>query len=172
MSRLILHVPFCHLYTSTKGYISKYEQNHIFFSWRFTEQSCPSTSPAGNPSPTLWWAGTQIKFDIGANSLTAFLTDLPVRSSNMRTPRDQQSAPKSWPLFIMTSGATYSGVPQKVQVFFPRPIFLAKPKSAWKKRTVFQGGKTTTKHITITEIPLKCKIPHMPYQFNITLCIK
>lgn len=29
----------------------------------------------------------------------------------------------------MISGATYSGVPQKVQVFFPNPIFLAKPKS-------------------------------------------
>lgn len=86
-----------------------------------------------------------VQFDIGANSLTAFLTDLPVRSSNMRTPRDQQSAPKSWPLFIMTSGATYSGVPQKVQVFFPRPIFLAKPKSAWKKRNVFQGKNNNNK---------------------------
>lgn len=64
------------------------------------------------------------------NSKIFYLTDLPVRSSNMRIPKDQQSAPKSWPLFMMTSGATYSGVPQNVQVFFPRPIFLANPKSA------------------------------------------
>lgn len=62
------------------------------------------------------------------------LAYLPVRSSYMRIPKDQQSAPKSWPLFIMTSGATYSGVPQNVQVFFPRPIFFAKPKSACGNR--------------------------------------
>ncbi|KAG7263426.1 hypothetical protein CRUP_015526 [Coryphaenoides rupestris] len=54
-------------------------------------------------------------------------------SSKMRIPRDQQSAPKSWPLFNTTSGATYSGVPQNVHVFLPRPIFLAKPKSAWQE---------------------------------------
>lgn len=41
----------------------------------------------------------------------------------------------SWPLFKMISGATYSGVPQKVHVFFPNPIFLAKPKSTcWEKK--------------------------------------
>ncbi len=57
---------------------------------------------------------------------------LPINSSKMRMPKDQQSAPKSWPLFMMTSGATYSGVPQNVQVFLPSPIFLAKPKSVWK----------------------------------------
>ena len=61
---------------------------------------------------------------------TVLLTHLPVSSSKMRIPRDQQSAPESWPLFMMTSGATYSGVPQNVHVFFPRPILLAKPKSA------------------------------------------
>ena len=33
----------------------------------------------------------------------------------------------------MTSGATYSGVPQKVHVFCPDPIFLANPKSTWKR---------------------------------------
>lgn len=54
---------------------------------------------------------------------------LPVKSSNMRIPRDQQSAEMSWPLFRIISGATYSGVPQKVHVFLPKPIFLAKPKS-------------------------------------------
>ena len=32
-------------------------------------------------------------------------------------------------LFKMTSGATYSGVPQKVQVLRPNPMCLAKPKS-------------------------------------------
>lgn len=31
----------------------------------------------------------------------------------------------------MISGATYSGVPQNVHVFFPKPIFLAKPKSTY-----------------------------------------
>lgn len=43
----------------------------------------------------------------------------------------------SWPLFKMISGATYSGVPQKVHVFFPNPIFLAKPKSTWGKEFIF-----------------------------------
>lgn len=33
----------------------------------------------------------------------------------------------------MISGATYSGVPQNVHVFFPKPIFFAKPKSTYKK---------------------------------------
>lgn len=62
-------------------------------------------------------------------SLSDQPTHLPLRSSKMRMPRDQQSADASWPLFKMISGATYSGVPQKVQVFFPNPTFLAKPKS-------------------------------------------
>ncbi|KAF3842009.1 hypothetical protein F7725_023960 [Dissostichus mawsoni] len=43
----------------------------------------------------------------------------------------------SWPLLRMISGATYSGVPQKVHVFFPNPIFLAKPKSTCDKENVF-----------------------------------
>ena len=58
---------------------------------------------------------------------------LPLSSSKTSIPRDQQSAELSWPLFRMISGATYSGVPQNVHVFFPRPTFLAKPKSTWKK---------------------------------------
>lgn len=36
----------------------------------------------------------------------------------------------------MISGATYSGVPQKVHVFFPNPIFFAKPKSTCKCRRI------------------------------------
>lgn len=56
---------------------------------------------------------------------------LPLSSSNTRIPRDQQSAELSWPLFRMISGATYSGVPQKVQVFWPHLIFFANPKSTW-----------------------------------------
>ncbi len=52
----------------------------------------------------------------------------------------------SWPLFRMISGATYSGVPQKVQVFFPNPIFLAKPKSTWgKERFCFSFSQTKLK---------------------------
>lgn len=61
-------------------------------------------------------------------------TNLPVRSSNTRMPRDQKSTLKLWPLLSMISGATYSGVPQKVQVFWPHLIFLAKPKSTWEGR--------------------------------------
>lgn len=53
-------------------------------------------------------------------------------SSNTRIPKDQKSTLKLWPLLRMISGATYSGVPQKVQVFWPHRIFLAKPKSTWK----------------------------------------
>lgn len=65
---------------------------------------------------------------------------LPVRSSYIRIPSDQQSAEMSWPLFRMISGATYSGVPQKVHVFFPNPIFFAKPKSTLQreKNKLFQ----------------------------------
>lgn len=39
------------------------------------------------------------------------------------------------------SGATYSGVPQKVHVFFPNPIFFAKPKSTLQreKNKIFQA---------------------------------
>lgn len=59
-------------------------------------------------------------------------TNLPVRSSNTRIPKDQKSTLKLWPLLRMISGATYSGVPQKVQVFWPHLIFLAKPKSTWE----------------------------------------
>jgi len=58
-------------------------------------------------------------------------THLPVRSSNMSIPRDQRSTEKSWPLLSMISGATYSGVPQKVHVLRPCPIFFAKPKSTY-----------------------------------------
>lgn len=61
-------------------------------------------------------------------------TDLPVSSSNTRIPKDQKSTLKLWPLLRMISGATYSGVPQKVQVFWPHRIFLAKPKSTWKAK--------------------------------------
>lgn len=59
---------------------------------------------------------------------------LPLSSSNTSIPRDQQSAELSWPLFRMISGATYSGVPQNVQVFLPKPTFLAKPKSTWVEK--------------------------------------
>jgi hypothetical protein len=38
----------------------------------------------------------------------------PVRSSKSRTPRAQKSTERSCPRFKITSGATYSGVPQKV----------------------------------------------------------
>lgn len=64
-------------------------------------------------------------------------TNLPVRSSNTRMPRDQKSTLKLWPLLRMISGATYSGVPQKVHVFWPHLIFLAKPKSTLIDRVVW-----------------------------------
>ena len=41
----------------------------------------------------------------------------------------------SWPRFRIISGATYSGVPQKVQVRRPLPIFLEKPKSTLEHKT-------------------------------------
>lgn len=64
---------------------------------------------------------------------------LPLSSSNISIPNDQQSAELSWPLFRMISGATYSGVPQNVHVFLPRPTFLAKPKSPYnKERTLLR----------------------------------
>jgi hypothetical protein len=59
---------------------------------------------------------------------------LPVSSSNIRMPRDQKSEEISCPLLRMISGATYSGVPQNVQVFLPKPIFLAKPKSTYNRK--------------------------------------
>ena len=34
----------------------------------------------------------------------------------------------------MISGATYSGVPQNVQVFLPNPILFANPKSTLTKK--------------------------------------
>lgn len=75
------------------------------------------------------------------------LTHLPVSSSNTRMPRDQKSTLKLCPLLRMISGATYSGVPQKVQVLWPHLIFLAKPKSTWAARecdTDLDGETPTT----------------------------
>lgn len=103
--------------------------------------------------------------NLGGHNL---LTYLPVRSSNMRIPKDQQSAPKSWPLFMMTSGATYSGVPQNVQVFFPRPIFLAKPKSAW----VESRGIRKTHATPFKGKPAWRGCRRVAYHFNITLSVQ
>ena len=47
----------------------------------------------------------------------------------MRTPSDQKSTARSWPLLRMISGATYSGVPQNVHVLLPTAIRFEKPKS-------------------------------------------
>lgn len=47
------------------------------------------------------------------------ITYSPVKSSYRKIPMDQKSTAESCPRFRMTSGATYSGVPQKVQVFSP-----------------------------------------------------
>lgn len=52
----------------------------------------------------------------------------------------------------MISGATYSGVPQKVHVFLPRPTFLANPKSTC-------GNKRTTHPYFLSETP-ECGRPH------------
>lgn len=73
---------------------------------------------------------------------------LPLSSSNTSIPRDQQSAELSWPLFRMISGATYSGVPQNVHVFLPRPTFLAKPKSTWAKETFINIFLKNLTHIS------------------------
>lgn len=71
---------------------------------------------------------------------------LPLSSSKTSIPKDQQSAELSWPLFRMISGATYSGVPQNVHVFLPRPTFLAKPKSTCGTET---HSKTKRPHCEI-----------------------
>lgn len=83
---------------------------------------------------------------------------LPIRSSKIRMPMDQQSAPKSWPLFMMTSGATYSGVPQNVQVFLPSPIFLAKPKSVWKKQNSVDNKDAQCKSETLLQTPIQSEV--------------
>ena len=80
-------------------------------------------------------------------------TYVPVSSSYMSIPSDQKSTALSWPwnepirhqclchvicldqseatitLLRMISGATYSGVPQKVQVFLPASMCFENPKS-------------------------------------------
>ena len=56
-------------------------------------------------------------------------TYVPVSSSYIRIPRDQKSTDLSWPLLRMISGATYSGVPQNVQVLQPGSSLLENPKS-------------------------------------------
>ncbi|KAF1770818.1 hypothetical protein GCK72_002642 [Caenorhabditis remanei] len=56
----------------------------------------------------------------------------PVNISNINTPSDQKSAAMECPLRLITSGAMYSTVPQKLYVFFslsiasllnPKPLF-------------------------------------------------
>jgi hypothetical protein len=69
----------------------------------------------------------------GGTSRVNLVTN-PVISHNIRMPRDQKSEEISCPLLRMISGATYSGVPQNVQVFLPKPIFLAKPKSTYNRK--------------------------------------
>lgn len=68
-----------------------------------------------------------------------FGTNLPVRSSKIRIPRDQKSTLRPWPLFRMISGATYSGVPQNVHVFWPHLIFFAKPKSTLQRNLIWMN---------------------------------
>ena len=61
----------------------------------------------------------------------------------MRTPSDQKSTARSWPLLRMISGATYSGVPQNVHVLLPTAIRFEKPKSTTcdaKDGFVFEFG--------------------------------
>ena len=52
-------------------------------------------------------------------------------------------------MFNMISGATYSGVPQKVHVFRSYPIFLAKPKSTFgpKQTLEFRFVTLSVKHL-------------------------
>ena len=57
------------------------------------------------------------------------MTYVPVRSSYMSMPKDQKSTALSCPLFRIISGATYSGVPQKVHVLHPVSTCLENPKS-------------------------------------------
>ena len=47
----------------------------------------------------------------------------------MRTPKDHQSAVVPWPFLLTTSGAMYSTVPQKENVFFSSTASLLRPKS-------------------------------------------
>ena len=55
----------------------------------------------------------------------------PTSISNMRTPRPHQSTARVYDGSVKTSGAKNSGVPQKVDVLSPYPMFsLHRPKSA------------------------------------------
>ena len=54
--------------------------------------------------------------------------NLPVNISYINTPKLHQSAEKSWPRLLTTSGAIYSTVPQKLNAFSSTPS-LHNPKS-------------------------------------------
>ena len=76
-------------------------------------------------------------------------TYVPARSSYIRIPRDQKSTALSCPLFNIISGATYSGVPQKVQVFSPGIRNLENPKSTiftYPSQSRFQNFKIKKCH--------------------------
>lgn len=78
-----------------------------------------------------------------------FNTYVPVSSSYIRIPRDQKSTALSCPLFNIISGATYSGVPQKVQVFSPGIRNLENPKSTiftYPSQSSFQNLKIKKCH--------------------------
>lgn len=49
------------------------------------------------------------------------------RNNNIKIPNDHQSASKLCPLYLIISGAKYSGVPTKEKVFWSYLINLASP---------------------------------------------
>jgi len=70
-------------------------------------------------------------------------------------------------LFSIISGATYSGVPQKVQVLRPKPIFFAKPKSTWGWKNIkinVQSQPEDGKILNVQSQPEDGKI------LNVALC--
>ena len=64
---------------------------------------------------------------------------IPTNNSYKKQPNDHQSAPFPWPLFKITSGAIYSGVPQTVNVL-PSHI-LANPKSINLKKPLWSNKR-------------------------------
>lgn len=88
-----------------------------------------------------------------------------MRSSKIRIPRAQKSTLRPWPLLRMISGATYSGVPQNVQVFWPHLSFLAKPKSTWEKIL----GIDIAALGLLSEV---CWLSRGAYQLDVSICVQ
>lgn len=65
----------------------------------------------------------------------------------------------------MISGATYSGVPQNVQVLWPHLSFLAKPKSTWEKILAINMAALSLQ----SEV---CWLSRAAYQLDVSICVQ